>query len=91
MDSKVDRARESGATHGVNAKQSDPVAAVKELTGGKVERWRYSSTLRPRTRSGGFVASWTGCGHPFAGFGTRVSAEPYEVYLHEASRHTPTA
>lgn len=35
LDSKLARAKEFGATHGVNAKAGDPVAAVKELTGGK--------------------------------------------------------
>jgi S-(hydroxymethyl)glutathione dehydrogenase/alcohol dehydrogenase len=35
LDSKLDRSREFGATHGINARQADPVAAVKELTGGK--------------------------------------------------------
>jgi S-(hydroxymethyl)glutathione dehydrogenase / alcohol dehydrogenase len=34
LDSKLARAEEFGATHGVNAKATDPVAAVKELTGG---------------------------------------------------------
>jgi S-(hydroxymethyl)glutathione dehydrogenase/alcohol dehydrogenase len=32
LDAKLKRAREFGATHGVNAKTADPVAAVKELT-----------------------------------------------------------
>jgi len=35
LDSKLSRAREFGATHAVNAKATDAVAAVKELTGGK--------------------------------------------------------
>jgi len=35
LDAKLKRAREFGATHGVNAKTADPVAAVKELTAGK--------------------------------------------------------
>jgi len=35
VDSKLTRALEFGATHGVNAKSADPVAAVKELTGGR--------------------------------------------------------
>ena len=35
LDSKVERAREFGATHGINAQKTDPVAAVKELTGGR--------------------------------------------------------
>jgi S-(hydroxymethyl)glutathione dehydrogenase/alcohol dehydrogenase len=35
LDSKLARAKEFGATHGVNARETDPVAAVKELTGGK--------------------------------------------------------
>ncbi len=33
VESKLERAKEFGATHGVNAKQIDPVAAVMELTG----------------------------------------------------------
>lgn len=33
--SKLERAREFGATQVVNAKETDPVTAVKELTGGK--------------------------------------------------------
>ncbi|MBM4296405.1 MAG: zinc-binding dehydrogenase [Deltaproteobacteria bacterium] len=33
-DSKLDFARRFGATHGVNAKNGDPVQAVKDLTGG---------------------------------------------------------
>ncbi len=35
VDSKVARAKEFGATHGVNAKTADAVAAVKEVTGGR--------------------------------------------------------
>ncbi len=35
LDSKLERAKEFGATHGVNAKTADPVAAVKELTVGR--------------------------------------------------------
>lgn len=35
LDSKLGRAREFGATHGVNSKTSEAVAAVKELTGGR--------------------------------------------------------
>ena len=35
LDSKLARAKEFGATHGVNAKTTDAVAAVKELTGGR--------------------------------------------------------
>jgi S-(hydroxymethyl)glutathione dehydrogenase / alcohol dehydrogenase len=35
LDAKLGRAREFGATHGVNGKTADPVAAVKDLTGGK--------------------------------------------------------
>jgi S-(hydroxymethyl)glutathione dehydrogenase / alcohol dehydrogenase len=35
LDSKLDRAKEFGATHAVNAKQTDAVAAVRELSGGK--------------------------------------------------------
>jgi S-(hydroxymethyl)glutathione dehydrogenase/alcohol dehydrogenase len=35
LDSKLDRAREFGATHGVNARSTDPVPAVKELTAGR--------------------------------------------------------
>jgi S-(hydroxymethyl)glutathione dehydrogenase/alcohol dehydrogenase len=35
VDSKVERAREFGATHGVNARAADPVAAVREVTGGR--------------------------------------------------------
>ncbi len=35
VDSKLARAREFGATHGVNASQTDAVAAVQEITGGR--------------------------------------------------------
>jgi Zn-dependent alcohol dehydrogenase len=35
LDSKLARAKEFGATHGVNAKATDAIAAVKDLTGGK--------------------------------------------------------
>jgi len=35
LDSKLGRAKEFGATHGVNAKAGDAAAAVRELTGGK--------------------------------------------------------
>jgi S-(hydroxymethyl)glutathione dehydrogenase/alcohol dehydrogenase len=35
LDTKLERARGFGATHGVNAQAVDPVAAVKELTAGK--------------------------------------------------------
>ena len=33
--SKLARAKEFGATHGVDASKVDPVAAVKEITGGR--------------------------------------------------------
>ena len=35
LDTKLDRARDFGATHTVNAKATDAAAAAKELTGGK--------------------------------------------------------
>jgi S-(hydroxymethyl)glutathione dehydrogenase/alcohol dehydrogenase len=35
LDAKLERALEFGATHGFNAKATDPVAAVQELTGGR--------------------------------------------------------
>ena len=35
LDSKVKRAREFGATHGINARTTDPIAAVSDLTGGR--------------------------------------------------------
>ena len=35
VDSKLDRAREFGASHCVNSKSGDPVAAIQEITGGK--------------------------------------------------------
>jgi Zn-dependent alcohol dehydrogenase len=35
LESKLERAREFGATHTVNAAAAEPVAAVKELTGGR--------------------------------------------------------
>lgn len=34
VESKLERARALGATHTVNAKEEDPVAAIRELTGG---------------------------------------------------------
>jgi Zn-dependent alcohol dehydrogenase len=36
-ESKLDFARRFGATHGVNAKNGDPVQAIKEFTGGGVD------------------------------------------------------
>jgi S-(hydroxymethyl)glutathione dehydrogenase/alcohol dehydrogenase len=35
LDNKLELAREMGATHGVNASQTDPVARIRELTGGQ--------------------------------------------------------
>jgi Zn-dependent alcohol dehydrogenase len=35
LDSKLEAAKNFGATHTVNSKQVDPIAAVKELTGGR--------------------------------------------------------
>jgi S-(hydroxymethyl)glutathione dehydrogenase / alcohol dehydrogenase len=35
LESKLKRAKEFGATHGVNAKETDAATAVRELTGGK--------------------------------------------------------
>lgn len=35
LDNKLEYAREMGATHGVNASQADPVARIRELTGGQ--------------------------------------------------------
>jgi S-(hydroxymethyl)glutathione dehydrogenase / alcohol dehydrogenase len=35
LDSKLERAKEFGATHGVNAKATDAIAAVRDLTGGR--------------------------------------------------------
>ena len=37
VESKLTTAKELGATHGVNAKTSDPVKAIRELTNGGVD------------------------------------------------------
>ncbi len=55
INSKVARAREFGATHGVNARTADPVAAVREVTGGRGADYVFvtvgSSTVMQQTWS----------------------------------------
>lgn len=47
-DEKLERARELGATHTVNARETDPVAAVREATGGGV-RVAFEALGHPAT------------------------------------------
>ena len=43
LDNKLDMAREFGATHAVNASLEDPVARVKELTGGEGAHYAFEA------------------------------------------------
>ena len=43
LDNKLDMAREFGATHAVNASREDPVARIKELTGGEGTHYAFEA------------------------------------------------
>ena len=43
LDNKLDMAKEFGATHGVNASREDPVARIKELTGGEGAHYAFEA------------------------------------------------
>ena len=49
LDNKLEYARSFGATHLVNSAQQDPVAAVKELTGGRGADYAFEAVGLPRT------------------------------------------
>ncbi|WP_433340811.1 zinc-binding dehydrogenase [Streptomyces sp. CA-253872] len=51
-DGKLERAKAFGATHTVNSRTSDPVAAVKEITGGGADHVFDFVGARPVTRQG---------------------------------------
>ncbi|MGW1750431.1 S-(hydroxymethyl)mycothiol dehydrogenase [Streptomyces sp. NPDC002092] len=55
-DRKLAKAREMGATHTVNSKESDPVAAVRELTGGFGADVVIEAVGRPETYQQAFYA-----------------------------------
>jgi S-(hydroxymethyl)mycothiol dehydrogenase len=55
-DRKLEWARGFGATHAVNARQSDPVAAIRELTGGFGADVVVDAVGRPETYSQAFHA-----------------------------------
>ncbi|MFB0506178.1 MAG: zinc-binding dehydrogenase [Thermodesulfobacteriota bacterium] len=51
LDNKLEFAREMGATHEVNASQTDPVARIKELTGGQGVDYAFEVIGLPETVS----------------------------------------
>jgi S-(hydroxymethyl)glutathione dehydrogenase/alcohol dehydrogenase len=51
LDNKLEFAREMGATHEVNASQTDPVARIKELTGGQGVDYAFEVIGLPETIS----------------------------------------
>ncbi len=51
LDNKLEFAREMGATHEVNASQTDPVARIKELTGGQGADYAFEVIGLPETIS----------------------------------------
>ena len=51
LDNKLEMAREMGATHGVNASQTDPVARIKELTGDQGVDYTFEVIGLPETIS----------------------------------------
>jgi len=55
-DRKLAKAREMGATHTVNSKESDPVAAIRELTGGFGADVVIEAVGRPETYKQAFYA-----------------------------------
>lgn len=46
---KLEMAKQFGATHTVNASETDPVAAIKELTGGYGVNYSFEAVGRPET------------------------------------------
>ncbi|MFF4360474.1 S-(hydroxymethyl)mycothiol dehydrogenase [Streptomyces sp. NPDC001604] len=55
-DRKLAKAREMGATHTVNSKESDPVEAIRELTGGNGADVVIEAVGRPETYKQAFYA-----------------------------------
>jgi S-(hydroxymethyl)mycothiol dehydrogenase len=55
-DRKLDRARGMGATHAVNSKETDPVEAIRELTGGFGADVVIEAVGRPETYKQAFYA-----------------------------------
>ncbi len=51
LDNKLECAREMGATHEINASQTDPVANIKELTGGQGVDYAFEVIGLPETIS----------------------------------------
>ncbi len=54
LDNKLEYARQLGATHPVNARQVDPIAAVKEITGGLGADYAFEVIGNPRTIQQGY-------------------------------------
>ncbi len=67
---KLDKAKELGATHTVNAKEQDPVSAAMELTWGRGVDYAFEAIASPETIAQAFNA----LGQKWNGSGRRLSA-----------------
>lgn len=80
---KLRLAKEFGATHTINASECDPVAAIRELTGGRGTDYTIEAAGRAETIEQAFDAARRGGGlctfasHP--AHGKRITLDPYEL------------
>lgn len=78
-DAKLEYAREFGATHLVNASKEDPVAAIKNLTGGAGVSYSFVAVGDPRAAEQAFQATEPGGSCVVIGLaptGSRISIDP---------------
>jgi S-(hydroxymethyl)glutathione dehydrogenase/alcohol dehydrogenase len=79
---KLQLAREIGATHVIDASKTDPVAALREMTGGRGVDFAVEAAGRVRTIEQAFESIRRGglcvfASHPAAG--EKISIDPYEL------------
>jgi S-(hydroxymethyl)glutathione dehydrogenase/alcohol dehydrogenase len=83
FDHKLEHARRVGATHGVNARQRDPLAAILEITGGRGVDYAVEAAGRRETMEAAFRSVRNGGGLcVLAGnlaHGERISIDPFDL------------
>lgn len=82
-DDKLLRAREFGATHTINARREDPIAAIRSLTQGKGASLVLECVGRPESIEHAFAcAAYNGGECIIAGnpaFGERIQIDPFDL------------
>jgi len=83
LDGKLDLAREAGATHVINARQRDPLAAIQDLTGGRGVDYAIEAAGRRETMELAFRSVRENGGMcVLAGNlpkGERISLDPFDL------------